>query len=38
LIIAIALAISIFLTACGKLAIHLAVAYSIKKNADKNQR
>jgi hypothetical protein len=38
LIIEIALAISIVLTAWGKLSIRQAIAYSIKKNASKKKR
>ncbi|GBG96797.1 hypothetical protein NtB2_00921 [Lactococcus termiticola] len=33
-----ALAISIVLSALGRLAVQLTSAYSIKKNADRNQR
>ncbi|KXT59249.1 hypothetical protein LACDD01_02164 [Lactococcus sp. DD01] len=38
MIIAIACAISIVLTAYGKLTIRLAIAYSIRKNASKKKR
>jgi len=38
MVIAIALAIAIVLSALGRLAVKLAIAYSIKKNADRSQR